>query len=218
MITGKFLLAGLSLALLASAADLPASILRHSVNTSVTNKDVLTLAKAGLDEEFIIRTLLGARCSCDTTAEAVASLAEQGISQRVIEVMLDVSYTATPGMVVPVVPSLETAPVMETAPVSTPAKPSTVRQYAVRPSLAAMAIAARVPYYEEHSALWGLWRKQTGVSSTKGPDRPFPMIPVQVGDSWQYVSVPATLPSPRSAKGRSWHTAAFGMPGMLAAQ
>lgn len=69
---------------------------KHSLNTFVTNKDVLTLAKAGFDEEFIIRTLLRARCICDTTSDAVASLAEQGVSQRVIEVMLAASRNAPP--------------------------------------------------------------------------------------------------------------------------
>jgi hypothetical protein len=207
MVKPGLLLVAVSCAALATAADVPTSILRHSVNTSITNKDVLTLAKAGFDEEFIIRTLLGARCNCDTSSDALASLAEQGVSQRVIEVMLDASYVGAPAGVVAT--SVETAP-------PTPVMSHPVPKRAARPSPAAMAISGRVPYYQEQSVVWGLWRKKVGVSQSKAAEQPSRqpsrMIPLQVNESWQAVSVPGTLPeSPRSLPGRVWHTAISGL-------
>ncbi|MBV8732466.1 MAG: hypothetical protein JO336_21865, partial [Acidobacteriia bacterium] len=52
------------------------------------NRDVLTLAQAGYDEQTIIDTLLAKTNRFDTATAALAELASQGVSQRILQAML----------------------------------------------------------------------------------------------------------------------------------
>ena len=221
-------------AALVSAGDIPSSILRHSVNTSITNKDVVTLAKSGFDEDFLIRVILGARCSCDTSAEALADLANQGITQRIIEVLLDAAYRA--GTVRLPVATVEPASITLAAaasdPVITPsAVPAPSRAAAINPvavpgkvvsvpasggrtvteitsaktSAVVTAVTGRVPLYESHSALWGIWRKKSSVQNGADPSSPQSIIWPTTLPGWYY---PGNL-QPSTGLGRIWHTAPY---------
>jgi len=65
----------------------------------VTNRDVVALARAGFNEEFIVSTILTSRTRFDTTPKALAALARQGLSEGVIRAMV--------GCVRPVMPPAE---------------------------------------------------------------------------------------------------------------
>jgi hypothetical protein len=52
------------------------------------NRDVVTLAKAGFPERIIIDTIRTTPSRFDVTAEALAALSGQGISQRLVKAML----------------------------------------------------------------------------------------------------------------------------------
>src|SRR5689334_22805427 len=54
----------------------------------LVNRDVVALARAGFGEQTIIDMILVKPNRFDTAAEALAALAAQGISQRIVQVML----------------------------------------------------------------------------------------------------------------------------------
>lgn len=111
----------------------------------LTNHDVITLAKAGFDEEFLVSVIVSSRTHFDTSADALAALAEQGVTQRIVEVMINPGVTVTsPGAPAPVV-----------------AKP--VRASKVSP--ARLAIMENAPYYETKSVFFGVWKKKVGVGA-----------------------------------------------------
>lgn len=111
----------------------------------LSNHDVVTLAKAGFDEEFLVNVIVSSRTHFDTSAEALAALAEQGVTQRIVEVMMNPGVTVTsPRAAAPVV-----------------AKP--VRASKVSP--ARLAIMENAPYYETKSVFFGVWKKKLGVGA-----------------------------------------------------
>ena len=111
----------------------------------LSNRDVVTLAKAGFDEEFLVSVIVSSRTHFDTSAYALAALAEQGVTQRIVEVMMNSEVAVTtPGGPAPV-----------------PAKP--IRASKVSP--AGLAIMANAPYYETKSVFFGVWRKKVGVGA-----------------------------------------------------
>jgi hypothetical protein len=111
----------------------------------LSNHDVVTLAKAGFDEEFLINVIASSRTHFDTSADALAAMAEQGVTQRIVEVMMNPGVAVTAqGAAAPVT-----------------AKP--VRASKVSP--ARLAIMENAPYYETKSVFFGLWKKKLGVGA-----------------------------------------------------
>jgi hypothetical protein len=150
---------------IASAQSLP-------LRGMVTNKDVVTLAKAGFDEGFVIEVIQSSQRRFDTTADGIAGLIDQGISQTVIEVMIALSAplrvsNEMPGIAGPVAYPASPDPLPETR---------TSVAHNARPAAVNAAIAGNVPYYEWKSLFFGLWRKKVGVG---GVTRPNEMIGVQ---------------------------------------
>ncbi len=110
----------------------------------LTNHDIVTLAKAGFDEEFLVNVIVSSRTHFDTSADALAALAEQGVTQRIVEVMMNPGGTVTaPG---------------GPAPVAKPVRASKV-------SPARLAIMESAPYYETKSVFFGVWKKKVGVGA-----------------------------------------------------
>ncbi|MDZ4797114.1 MAG: hypothetical protein SGI92_03045 [Bryobacteraceae bacterium] len=230
----RYLAVALLSAALLPAADVQTALLRHSLNTSVTNRDVVVLAKSGFDEEFIIRVILGARCSCDVTADALAELAGQGITERIIEVMLDASYRAgtvvspLPAAYPTTVPTVPVAGQMVGVPMMTPSAsfggdtitsgrlvrvPSPDGRLittleSAKTSAVATAVTGRVPMFEAMSAFWGIWRKKSSVANAPDP-RMAATLPtgMLVNGRWQYVSTPMAPVLYHGGLGRQWHTA-----------
>ncbi len=65
---------------------------------TLTNHGIVTLAKAGFNEEFIIDTILSSRTQFDTSVDGLADLAKQGITERLIRVMMNPApNVAAPG-------------------------------------------------------------------------------------------------------------------------
>src|SRR5579863_5681911 len=72
----------------------------HALHRNVlTNRDIVTLAKAGFDEEFLIKIIQSSHKQFDTAPDALAALAEQGITQRIVEVMMSPEPAIPPPMV-----------------------------------------------------------------------------------------------------------------------
>jgi hypothetical protein len=69
------------------------------------NKDILTLANAGFDEQAIVDTILAKPNRFDTTPEALAVLSAQGLSQRIVQVMLRAKVCGSPSDLAGVLPS-----------------------------------------------------------------------------------------------------------------
>lgn len=225
----RYLAVALLSAALLPAADVQTALLRHSLNTSVTNRDILVLAKSGFDEEFITRIILGARCTCDVTADALADLAAQGISQRIIEVMLDASYrsgtvvspqpVAVPTSVagVPAMPataSVTGEPILPARLVTVPSGDGRLLTSleSAKTSAVATAVTGRVPMFEAMSALWGIWRKKSSVANARDPRVLASQAPagMLVNGNWQYLTAPSTPGVYPAVLGRQWHTAPYG--------
>ena|ERR1039458_1217435 len=56
---------------------------------SFTNRDIVVLAKAGFNEDFILDAMAGARTQFDTTADGLAALAHEGVTETVIRAMMN---------------------------------------------------------------------------------------------------------------------------------
>ncbi|MBC7925231.1 MAG: hypothetical protein H7039_06195 [Bryobacteraceae bacterium] len=72
------------------AAGLPTLSLSQPVPARgvLTNRDVITLAKAGFDDRFIADVIEGSRRRFDLSADALANLAEHGIDHGLIQFMM----------------------------------------------------------------------------------------------------------------------------------
>jgi hypothetical protein len=69
-------------------ADPPAPPLRIPQKNLITNEGLVTLARAGYDEDFLIDLMRIKRCHFDTSVEGLAYLAGQGISERLVKAAL----------------------------------------------------------------------------------------------------------------------------------
>lgn len=121
--------------------------LHHNV---LNNHDVVSLAKAGFDEEFLVNVIVSSRTHFDTSAEALAALAEQGVTQRIVEVMMNPGAAAVPAG----------APTLTAAAVAKPVRTAKM-------SPARLAIMEKEPYYESKSVFFGLWKKMVGVGGPR---------------------------------------------------
>jgi len=149
------ILAVVTLAL--GAPVFPQSMTQSAVQTRevLTNRAIVTLAGAGFNEDFIIELIANSRTQFDTSVNGLASLAKQGINERIIRVMLT-SPAATQM-------NPEAQPVAASEAMAPPDPDARPRIMALKPRATTMAIATRTPYYGQTSVLWGLFRRKIGV-------------------------------------------------------
>lgn len=141
----------------------------------LTNRGVVTLAAAGFNEGFLIELILNSRTQFDTGVTGLASLAKQGINERIIRVMLN-----SPGAVATPAPNPDEGPTPGGRP----------RVLLFKPKSADLAISAHAPYYRSTSILWGLYQEKTGVgAATRAPS---PLIP-HLGTVYETVLAPGTF-------------------------
>jgi hypothetical protein len=156
----------------------PAQTVPYSRN-ALTNRDVVVLAKAGFNEDFIIETILSSRTQFDTRVDGLADLAKQGMTERLIRVMMNCDESRP-------APN-DSAPVVMAA----PAPPATAARTKLpsrepKASTVSMAISRQAPYYQWTSCFWGLWKKKIGIGA--GPQQPDPAS--QLGVMYQEVRAP----------------------------
>jgi hypothetical protein len=128
---------------------------------TLTNHSIVTLAKAGFDEDFIIDTILSGRTQFDTSVDGLADLAKQGITERLIRVMMNpaVAVSAAGMSVAPApMPALAVAP------------PSPERQKVsiAKTSAVKTAVATHTPYYQTSSFFFGVFKRRVGVGVAPG--------------------------------------------------
>ena len=161
--------------------------------TALTNKDVVTLAKAGFNEEFIMDTISMSRTHFDVTVNGLAELAKEGLTERLIRFMM------TAGAGVAPVQSAASGTAQEALMVSpamneNPAPRGQV--VVVKPSAVRQALSSQTPYYEWTSVFWGLWKKKVGVGAMPRVEQ---VVAPSLGGFYQQVRVPVTNPArPRS--------------------
>jgi hypothetical protein len=69
-------------------SESPSAPLRAPQTNLITNEGLVTLARAGYDEDFLIDLMRIKRCRFDTSVEGLAYLAGQGISERLVKAAL----------------------------------------------------------------------------------------------------------------------------------
>jgi outer membrane biosynthesis protein TonB len=169
---------------------------------ALTNHDIVVLARAGFSEEFIVEAIAGARTQFDTSADALAALAHEGITEKVIRAMMPpppppakpveppATRPAEPPEAKPAEPytdqptSADEEHPKQAKPVK-PAKPAKPPK-PVRPSGVELAMANHTPYYESSSLLFGLAKKEVAVGTPSGDDR---KVAAQLGAIYQQVKV-----------------------------
>ena len=127
---------------------------------ALTNRDVVVLAKAGFNEDFIIETILSSRTQFDTRVDGLADLAKQGMTERLIRVMMNCEEGR------PAVVADTPAPFVATAfepPEAPRAKGRSSAQS--KASAVSLAISRQTQYYQWTSCFWGLWKKRIGVGA-----------------------------------------------------
>jgi hypothetical protein len=139
-----------------------------SRRSALTNKDIVTLAKAGFDEDFVIDAIARSRKEFDTSADALAALAAEGVTQRIARAMLDSAPSASKA-------ETKGAEVTPQAPDPQPSLKASEKASAKKqpkqpkPTPIGMAIGANMPYSESRSAFWGMLQKkvEVGASATR---------------------------------------------------
>jgi len=140
---------------LAFAGICPAQTVPYSRNT-LTNRDVVVLAKAGFNEDFIIETILSSRTRFDTTVDGLAELAKQGMTERLIRVMMSCDEAKA---------AAAAAPGTVTVTAVEPPDETQWKARSVKVSPVSMALSGQTPYYEWTSFFWGLRKKKVGVGA-----------------------------------------------------
>jgi hypothetical protein len=85
----------------ASAAQATSHSKAETANSRLTVEDVIKLAKAGLSEDIIIRQIRKNGQAFDMSTEQLIALKAAGVSDRIVQVMLDPSKADTPGGIAP---------------------------------------------------------------------------------------------------------------------
>src|SRR3974377_576275 len=150
-----FLLLGLSLA---PKADAQAVALSQN---SLPNQDVVALAGAGCGEGFLIDLVGRSRTRFDTSANALAELAKQGITERLIRAMLNPLEISSQTTVALSPPEASATP----APAGHRTSGGNRKSRVPKTSELMLAITNQAPYFRSSSLMWGLWRSKTGVGS-----------------------------------------------------
>jgi hypothetical protein len=68
---------------------------RQLEHQPLTNENVVTLAKAGFDELFILQLIRSSRTNFDTSVQGLVSLKQAGVSEELIRLMAMPSPAAT---------------------------------------------------------------------------------------------------------------------------
>ena len=182
----RFLQTLVALAVAAGAQTVPLT------QNALTNKDVVTLAKAGFNEDFIIDTIGISRTRFDTTVNALAELAREGLTERLIRCMM---AAGTPPPTV--LPAAANGPDMPEAAMATPVMAGSPRMksktYVVKPSAVRQALSTQTPYYEWTSMFWGLWKRRVGVGSAPHAEQ---VVAPPLGGFFKQVRLPVTSPTP----------------------
>ncbi|MBZ5577420.1 MAG: hypothetical protein LAP40_12740 [Acidobacteriia bacterium] len=153
---------------------------------ALANRDVVTLAKAGFNEDFIVDLIHTSQTHFDTSVTGLAELAKEGLTERLIRVMLgpasldrhpsadrSVSGEGSAG---------ETNPIEE-------------RVHVLKRSETAVALVNQTPYHRSMSLFWGLWKKRVEV----GPASPANDLPSPLGKAY----------APARTSGPAYRTAAY---------
>lgn len=161
---------------------------------ALTNRDVVTLAKAGFNEDFIVDFIHGSQTHFDISVTGLADVAKEGLTERLIRVMLD-SAAAPLDRGVPAASPTGTAAAPNGVRASEAPSPETQDQTRVlRRSETAVALVNQTPYHRSFSLLWGLWTRRVEVGSTPQVNS----VPQQLGKA--YSPVRATNPTPRATR------------------
>jgi hypothetical protein len=120
-----------------------------SAQAPLTNRDIVTLAKAGFDEQFLSGLITRSPTKFDLSVDALAALAREGVSPGTVKAMLQpASPAAKPKAPVPKAPTK--LPPLE------------------------MSIERGAPFYESKSFLWGFSKTTVitgaGNSGSAAPD------------------------------------------------
>jgi hypothetical protein len=139
-------------AFLLAAATWAAAQTIPLTQNQLTNRDIVTLAKAGFNEDFILDFIGMSRTRFDTSVSGLADLAKEGLSERLIRAMLT-----------PPTPASAASPAAPTAAVIATAPEEVGRVRVPKQSESQIAISNQAPYYHSSSFFWGLWKKKMGV-------------------------------------------------------
>jgi len=145
MFTIALLALGVSLNFAASAESIV------QTGEVLTNRAIVTLAAAGFNEDFLIELILNSKTHFDTSVDGLAGLAKQGVSERIMRVMLTT-------------PAAGSAQISTVRPVETGARalPS-AGSGAKKPELAELALYTRTPYDISTSFFWGFSTKHISL-------------------------------------------------------
>ena len=179
----------LSAAFLLSLAAAAGAQTGGLLQNTLSNHDIVVLAQAGFSENFIADFVAMSRTRFDTSVTGLAEMAKEGLTERLIRVVLNAS-TAPPAANTAAAPA---PPAMVPATVVGPALVETSsRNRAPHRSESAMAITNQAPYYRTSSIFWGFWTTKTGVGSGARIEQP---IGVQLGTAYSQVVNPAGVPA-----------------------
>jgi len=171
---------------------------------TLTNHDVVVLAKAGFTEEFIIDAILAGKSHFDTSPGGLAELAKEGLNERVVRAMAGVGAAPEAGARPAAQPPASGIYPEEMV---LPGTEQKTHVQVVKPTRAGLAIAAQTPYYESTSLLFGLYQKRVAVGAVPHADQiiapqlgpgsnssrmmaNFPTLVAPAGSARRYVVIP----------------------------
>lgn len=118
---------------------------------SLANTDVVTLAKAGFTEDFIVDLIQTSRTRFDTSVTGLSELAKAGMTERLIRAVMSAAR-----------PELE--PTGQRGDDAAGSPPHPERTRVLKRSETAVALTNQTPYRRSFSVFWGLWKKETEVT------------------------------------------------------
>jgi len=176
LVTATFLLG------LAAAAGAQTGAL---LQNTLTNHDIVVLAQAGFNENFIADFIAMSRTRFDTTVTGLAEMAKEGLTERLIRVMLaNAAQDGNAAAAGSPAAGSSAGPVIVPAALTEPPMEYSGRSREPKQSESAMAIASQAPYYRTTSFFWGFWKKKTGVGTGVRADQP---MGAQLGSAYGQV-------------------------------
>ena len=143
------------------------------LQNTLTNHDIVVLAQAGFNENFIADFIAMSRTQFDTSVTGLAEMAKEGLTERLIRVILAAPPApqpgSTPAAATPAAPA--TTAIMPAAMFGPPVEISG-RSRAPKQSESAGALANQAPYYRTSTIFWGLWKRKTGVGAGLRTEQP----------------------------------------------
>lgn len=129
---------------------------------SLTNQDVVVLARAGFNEEFLIDLIGMSRTHFDTSPKGLSELAKQGLTEHLVRAMLTAAQVPSQPTAAPTTPGAPGAlPLFLTVPERRSRTPKTKDS--------TLAIERQERYSHSTSVLWGAWKNKTEVGANMGP-------------------------------------------------